>query len=78
MVDLCPCINLTVGAKRKREAELRSDPHDGENYGRWQHICRHTYGEFQLAIGVRTFLHQENGVLGVNIAYRLEGPSDQS
>ena len=61
IVDLCPCIKLTIGKKRQIIARLR----EGKKFhadGRpaadfWWHECRQIYGNVQMELRIGLFLY---------------------
>lgn len=62
IVDLCPCIKMTIGKKRQIEARLREDVR--KTYGNdrpaadfWWHKCRHIYGDIELELQIGLFLY---------------------
>lgn len=62
IVDLCPCIKMTIGKKRQIEARLREDAR--KTYGNdhpaadfWWHKCRHIYGDIELELQIGLFLY---------------------
>ncbi|KAL8658365.1 MAG: hypothetical protein Q9202_007575 [Teloschistes flavicans] len=63
IVDLCPCIKLTIGQKLQLEAKLADHVHyqgrsahsEAES---WSHECRHTYGAIDIAVRIRFFLYE--------------------
>lgn len=62
IVDLCPCIKLTMGKKRQIEAQLRGDARKIHDNGRpaadfWWHKCRHVYGGIEVELQIGLFLY---------------------
>lgn len=62
IVDLCPCIKLTIGKKRQIEARLPEDVR--KIYGNdcpaadfWWHKCRHVYGDIEVELQIGLFLY---------------------
>lgn len=61
IVDLCPCIKLTMSKKRLIEASLRESAqpsghkHPAANF--WWHECRHTYGDVEIEMRIGLFLY---------------------
>ena len=62
IVDLCPCIKLTIGKKRQIEARLREGVRKTCSNGRpaadfWWHKCRHIYGDIEIELQIGLFLY---------------------
>ncbi|KAL9101975.1 MAG: hypothetical protein Q9163_002833 [Psora crenata] len=62
IVDLCPCIKMSIGKKRQIEARLREDAWKihGSNYPAadfWWHTCRQIYGDIELEVRIGLFLY---------------------
>lgn len=62
IVDLCPCIKLTMGKKSQIEARLREDA--GKIHGNnrpaadfWWHKCRHIYDDLEVELQIGLFLY---------------------
>ena len=61
VVDLCPCIKLTVGKKRSIEALLRERArslgkgHPAADF--WWHQCQYTYGDVAIQTKIGIFLY---------------------
>ena len=75
VVDLCPCIKLTIKKKREIEAEIRGHP-DDEERRYWWHECHHVYDCVKLRIRIRVSLYKDTGELGVILEYHHTRPSD--
>jgi len=64
IVDLCPCIKMTIGKKRRIEAWLWDDaqkPHGNDHPAAvcWWHKCRHIYGDIELELEIGLFLYSK-------------------
>jgi len=64
IVDLCPCVKMTIGKKRRIEARLREDKRSTHGDDRpaavfWWHKCRHIYGDIDLELQIGFFLYDE-------------------
>lgn len=64
IVDLCPCIKLTIGRKRAIEAWLQEKEDKAQYLGNqrpaagfWWHTCRHTYGDIEIQVHIGIFLY---------------------
>lgn len=62
IVDLCPCIKITIGRKRLleawlREKKARSSAGDGPAADFWWHECRHAYGDIDIEARIGLFLY---------------------
>lgn len=59
IVDLCPCIKITMGQKRLIEDRLREKvrPKVSPAADFWWHECRHVYGAIEIDIKIRLFLY---------------------
>ena len=65
IVDLCPCIKMTIGKKLQMEARLREDAVEAWKTHKddrpaadfWWHECRHTYGEINVELKIGLFLY---------------------
>lgn len=59
IIDLCPCIKMTIGKKRQIEARLREDALKNQSSAvdfKW-HRCQHIYGDVELKIRIGIFLY---------------------
>lgn len=68
IVDLCPCIKLTVGKKHQIEARLREHAWKIHANGRpaadfWWHECRQVYGNVQVELRIGLFLYDGTEVV---------------
>ena len=59
VVDLCPCIKLTIGKKRLIEAWLREKARSNRSPAAdfWWHECRHVYGAIEIDTKIGLFLY---------------------
>lgn len=62
VVDLCPCIKLTIGRKCSlevwlREKKARSPGNNGPAADFWWHECRHSYGDINIELRIGLFLY---------------------
>lgn len=59
IVDLCPCIKITMGRKLFLEAWLREKARSsgGPAADFWWHECRHTYGDIKVKLRIGLFLY---------------------
>ena len=62
IIDLCPCIKLTIGKKRQIVARLQEDARKTYANGRpaadfWWHECRQIYGNIQVELRIGLFLY---------------------
>lgn len=69
IVDLCPCVKLTVGKKRQIESRLREDAQEVHLNGRpaadfWWHECRQVYGDVQVELRIGLFLYDGTESIG--------------
>ena len=67
IVDLCPCIKLTIGKKRQIVARLREEERvhaDGRPAADfWWHECRQIYGNVQMELRIGLFLYDGTEVI---------------
>lgn len=62
IVDICPCIKLTIAQKLQLEAKLADQAiYPGRmahsEFESWSHRCRHTYGAVEIDVRLRFFLY---------------------
>lgn len=62
IVDLCPCMKMTIAKKRQIEARLREDARKTHGNDRpaadfWWHKCRHIYGDIEVELQIGLFLY---------------------
>lgn len=70
VVDLCPCIKLTIAKKREIEARLHEiamlaygQPHPVAHMG-W-HVCQHTYGDLRVELRISLYLNDASRTLDI-------------
>lgn len=77
VVDVCPCLQMTAGKKRRIQAKLCALKQEKRDGG-WWHTCRHVYDDIELEMRLGFYAYDDDDGLGIVISYHHRSPSDSS